>query len=134
MYLPNLVPKHAMRSYINTLFAIQCEDDVLPLFQTLYTVQNNSSLDLYYINPDTEFLLIPNQSEFIVASDLNQDDTAITPEDSDQLETLKLYELIEGNYVLYYEQDPINNTLWDVGEPTVDNFKFTLTLEEIVID
>jgi hypothetical protein len=134
MYLPNLVLKHAMRSYINTLFAIQCEDDVLPLFQTLYTVQNNSSLDLYYINPDTEFLLIPNQSEFNVASDLNQANAAITPEDSDQLETLQLYELIEGNYVLYYEQDPIDNALWDVGEPTVDNFKFTLTLEEIVID
>jgi hypothetical protein len=134
MYLPNLVLKHAMRSYINTLFAIQCEDDVLPLFQTLYTVQNNSSLDLYYINPDTEFLLIPNQSKFIVASDLNQDNAAISPEASDQLETLKLYELIEGNYVLYYEQDPIDNALWDVGEPTVDNFKFTLTLEEIVID
>ena len=122
--------------FIPLLFAIQCEDDVLsdPLFQTLYTVQNNSSLDLYYINPDTEFLLIPNQSKFIVASDLNQANTAITPEDSDQLETLKLYELIEGNYVLYYEQDPIDNALWDVGEPTVDNFKFTLTLEEIVID
>ena len=69
-----------------------------------------------------------------MASDLNQDNIAITPEDSDQLEILKLYELIEGNYVLYYEQDPINNALWDVGEPTVDNFKFTLTLEEIVID
>jgi hypothetical protein len=82
---------------------------VLPLFQTLYTVQNNSSLDLYYINPDTEFLLIPNQSEFNVASDLNQANTAITPEDSDQLETLKLYELIEGNYVLYFEQDLIDN-------------------------
>ena len=92
-----------MRSYINTLFAIQCEDDVLPLFQTLYTVQNNSSLDLYYSNPDTEFLLIPNQSEFNVASDLNQANAAITREDSDQLETLTLYELIEGNYVLYYE-------------------------------
>ena len=69
-----------------------------------------------------------------MASDLNQANAAITPEDSDQLETLKLYELIEGNYVLYYEQDPIDNALWDVGEPTVDNFKFTLILEEIVID
>ncbi len=119
---------------IPLLFAFQCEDDVLPDYQTLYAVKNNSSLDLYIKTPDDQFLLIPNQSEFIIASDINQDNVAISPEASDQLEMLQIYELIEGNYFLYYEQDPIDNLLWDIGEPMTNSFKFTFTLERIVID
>lgn len=86
------------------------------------------------MNNFNTFFNIPSQSSHILASDLNQETEAILPSNTFQFTDIKLYELIDGNYILRYEQNPINDSLWNLIEPSENRFNYTLIITDDLLD
>ena len=95
------------------LMAFQCEKD--PIYENIYTIQNNSSYEL---------ILITNEEEVIIEkpAEYNSEHTIVQVSDSYSLtqpsenivfNKIKLYrEDSNGNRFLTYEQEPILDELW----------------------
>lgn len=112
----------------------QCEDDLDSGFETSYIVQNNSSIDLFLLTEDNRFLEIPIQSDLLLGSDLNSETEPIAPAESFAFSRINLYKLDNGNYILVYVQDPLNNDLWNYSEPVINKFEYVLVITDELLD
>ena len=106
------------------LMSFQCEDDFENAgFETSYKIQNNSNVDLFYIDDSNQISQIPKQSSSIIGSTLNNETIAVMPTASLLFETIKLYASENGDYVLRYQQTPVDDELWVLSEPLENVFE-----------
>ena len=107
------------------LMSFQCEDDFENAgFETSYKIQNNSNVDLFYIDESNQISQIAKQSSSIIGSTLNNETIAVMPTASLLFETIKLYASENGDYVLRYQQTPVDDELWVLSEPLENVFEF----------
>lgn len=114
----------------------QCDDDDLSNsgFETQYIIQNDSSIDLILFTDGGGQLPVASQSDFRVASDLNNTTNPITPAESFIFSNIRLYKMVDANFILTYEQDPIDDTLWVFNEPTENRYEYKLVITDDLID
>lgn len=118
------------------IVATQCDDDDLSNsgFETQYIIQNDSSIDLILFTDGGGQLPVASQSDFRVASDLNNTTNPITPAESFIFSNIRLYKMVDANFILTYEQDPIDDTLWVFNEPTENRYEYKLVITDDLID
>jgi hypothetical protein len=116
------------------LLATTCEDDNSTGFETTYYIQNDASEDLFFLTEVNDFILIESQSTFQLGSDLNSETEAIPPTESFIFSEIKLYKMLDDNFILVYTQDPINNDLWLLNEPSENRFDYNLVITDELLD
>ncbi len=117
------------------LMSTQCEDDFDNAgFETSYLLQNDSSITLFLLDERDSFREVETQSTLTIGSDLNSETNPITPSESFVFSDIKLYKMEDENFILVYEQTPINNSLWEFNEPLVNRFEYTLIITDELID
>lgn len=116
--------------------ATTCEDDDASIsgFETQYIIQNDSSIDLILFTEGGGQLPVASQSDFRIASDLNATTDPITPSESFIFSNIKLYKMVDANFILAYEQNPIDDALWVFSEPTENRFEYKLIITDDLID
>ena len=117
------------------LMSFQCEDDFENAgFETSYKIQNNSNVDLFYIDESNQISQIAKQSSSIIGSTLNNETIAVMPTASLLFETIKLYASENGDYVLRYQQTHVDDELWVLSEPLENVFEYTLIITDQLLD
>lgn len=117
------------------IVATQCEDDdTYSGFETDYIIQNDSSIDLILFTEGGGQLPVASEAELRVASDLNQTTNAISPATSNIFGNIKLYKIENDNFILAYEQDPIDDDLWIYSEPSENRYQYKLIITDALID
>lgn len=116
------------------LMATQCDDDNDPLVSTEYYIQNDSSIDLTYLTDDaTEVLIESNTTQFIA---INTDNTSsIAPSENITFNNVTLYKPdTSGNLVIAYQQEPINDSLWELNEISDFDYIYTVIITDDLVD
>ncbi|WP_299123597.1 hypothetical protein [uncultured Winogradskyella sp.] len=117
------------------IVATQCDDDDLSSgFETEYIIQNDTSLDLILFTEGGGQLPVASQSDLSVASDLNQTTDPISPSESFIFSNIKLYKMENDNFILAYQQNPIDDNLWVLSEPSENRFQYKLIITDALID
>ncbi len=118
------------------IVATQCDDDNdgISGFETQYIIQNNSSIDLILFTEGGGQLPVASQSDFRVASDLNNTTDPITPSESFIFSNIKLYKMVDSNFILTYEQSPLDDVLWVFNEPNENRYEYKLIITDDLID
>jgi hypothetical protein len=116
------------------LLATQCDDDENSGFETTYILENSTSVDLYLLRPENRFLIIPSQSSESIGSELNSITEPIPPEDALVIQSIQLFERINGDFILRYEQNPLENDTWIFAETSINRFEYKLFITNPDID
>lgn len=117
------------------LMSTQCDDDFVDSgFETSYILQNDSSVDLFLLNSENRFVEIKSNATVAVGSTLNTETSPIAPSESLVFNTVKLYTVDNDNFILVYNQDPIDDGVWILSEPTVNRYEYTLLISDALID
>ena len=112
------------------LVAFQCDDDVDSGFETTYIIQNDSGTDLFFLNSQQRFIEVPSQSELSIGSSLKNEASPILPTEAFLFNDIKLYRSENDNFIINYSQDPIVDGLWNLTEPVVNRFEYTLIITD----
>ena len=90
------------------LMALQCEED--PIYDNIYTIQNNSSYDLIFITE--EEVIIESSTEYNIVQ-VSDSYSLITPSENIVFNEITLYrEDSNENRFVTYEQEPILDEFW----------------------
>lgn len=118
------------------IVATTCDDDsdINSGFETQYIIQNDSSIDLILFTEAGGQLPVASQSEFRVASDLNNTTDPITPSESFVFSNIKLYKMVDSDFILTYVQNPIDDALWVFNEPSENRFEYRLIITDDLLD
>ena len=116
------------------LFSFQCEDDDLSGFETSYMIQNNTNSTLFYLNAESRLVEIAQQSSLLIRSDLNNETLPIPPSENIELSSIQLYKNVASDFILSYEQTPIDDAFWAFEETSENRFEYTLELTESLLD
>lgn len=119
------------------LVATTCEDDDISPnsgFETDYIIQNDSSIDLILFTEGGGQLPVASQADLRVTSDINSTTNPITPSQTFIFSNIKLYKIENGDFILAYEQDPIDDTLWVFNEPTENRYEYRLIITDALLD
>ncbi|WP_445383076.1 hypothetical protein [Robiginitalea sp. IMCC43444] len=113
------------------LMAMQCDDDYDNSgFVTTYLIQNEAGTDLYFLSDSGNFTLIPDQSQLDIGSELNPETQAIPPSQNPSISQIRLYQMENQDFILVYEQNPLDDGLWEFDEPSQNRFEYTLRITE----
>lgn len=113
------------------LLATQCDDDENSGFETTYILENSTNVDLYLLRPENRFLKIPGQSSESIGSELNSITEPIPPEDARVIQSIQLFERVNEDFILIYEQDPLDNEAWTFTETSINRFEYTLVINDM---
>ncbi|WP_400077934.1 hypothetical protein [Winogradskyella sp. R77965] len=117
------------------IVATQCEDDDINSgFETEYIIQNDSSIDLILFSESNMQFPIDSQSNLVVGSNLNQITEPILPTESFVFNNIKLYKMVDDNFILAYGQDPIDDNLWVFNEPSENRYVYKLIITDNSLD
>jgi hypothetical protein len=116
------------------LVAFQCDDDLSSGFETTYIIQNDSSIDLYFLDNQDRFIELPGQSELSIGSALKNEASPLLPSESFVFNDIRLYRSENGNFILSYQQDPVEDGLWSLTEPSINRFEYTLVITGADLD
>lgn len=117
------------------LMATTCEDDFDNSgFETTYFIKNDSSTDLFILSDGDRLIAVGAQSTLSIGSDLSAATEPIVPSESSIFSEIKLYKMENEDFILVYGQNPINDSLWEFDEPTVNRYEFTLLITAGIID
>ncbi|EDP69644.1 hypothetical protein FBALC1_05648 [Flavobacteriales bacterium ALC-1] len=117
------------------LVATTCEDDdVNSGFESHYIIQNDSSTDLILFTEGGGQLSVVSQTELFVASDFNNTTDPISPSESAIFNNIKLYKVVGENFILVYNQSPIDDSLWVFNEPSGNRFEYRLVITDELVD
>jgi len=117
------------------IVATQCEEDELSSgFQTEYIIQNDSNTNLILFREGFEQVVIESTSNYQLGSELNQTTNEIAPSESLVFNSVKLYIEENENFILIYNQDPIDDSLWEFSEPSENRFTYRLTITDANLD
>ncbi|MCA0132133.1 hypothetical protein [Winogradskyella alexanderae] len=126
--------KHILLLLLPLFLAMQCEDDITTGFETTYIIDNTTNSDLLLLNDSGSFIDIPSQSLTTIGSTLNSEANAVAPSEAFVFNTIKLYRNENDNFIYVYEQDPLEDDLWELDEPTVNRFEYKLIITEDLIN
>ncbi|MCX2718032.1 hypothetical protein [Lentiprolixibacter aurantiacus] len=113
------------------LVAFQCDDDVDTGFETTYIIRNDSSTDLYFLDSQERFVGLPGQSELSIGSALKNEASPLLPSESFVFNDIRLYRSENGNFILSYQQDPVEDEIWSLTEPSINRFEYTLVITDV---
>ncbi|MEN8884844.1 MAG: hypothetical protein ABF246_00485 [Winogradskyella sp.] len=117
------------------IVATQCEEDELSSgFQTEYIIQNDSNTNFILFREGFEQVVIESASNYQLGSELNQTTNEIAPSESFVFNSVKLYIEENENFILIYNQDPIDDSLWEFSEPSENRFTYILTITDANLD
>ena len=117
------------------IVATTCDDDDLSSgFQTEYFIQNDSSIDLIWFIEGGEQRPVASESDISIGSELNQTTNSILPSASFAVNNVKLYNMDTDDFILVYEQDPIDDALWLLTEPSENRFEYRLIVTDELLD
>ena len=116
------------------LLATQCEDEENIGFETNYIIENQTGIDLYLLRPENRFLKIPGQSSEFIGSDLNSDTEPIPPEETTVIEGIQLFERVNEDFILRYDQNPLDNEQWIFEETEINRFEYRLLINSALLD
>ena len=117
------------------LVSFQCEDDIVDSgFETIYLISNESALDLYSLNENEQFVQINSMDEITLGSILNPETSPISPSESLLFSNIRLYRVENGDFILVYTQDPLDDALWTFAEPQENRYEYTLTITDASLD
>lgn len=117
------------------IVATTCEDDDLNSgFETEYIIQNNSSINLILITELDTQITIESKTSYNFNSALNQTTDSISPSESFIFSNIKLYKAENGNFILVYDQDPIDDGLWIFSEPSENRYQYDLVITDDLIN
>ncbi|MFK7833530.1 MAG: hypothetical protein AB8B52_09655 [Winogradskyella sp.] len=117
------------------IVATTCEDDDINSgFETEYFIQNDSSIDLVLFTEGGGQLPVPSEGELRVSGDLNQDAEPISPSESFIFSNIKLYKMDNEDFVLAYEQSPLDDALWIFSETSENRFAYRLIITDALLD
>ena len=115
--------------------ATTCADDFDNSgFETTYFIKNDSSTDLFILSDGDRLIAVGAQSTLSIGSDLSAATEPIVPSESSIFSEIKLYKMENEDFILVYGQNPINDSLWEFDEPTVNRYEFTLLITAGIID
>lgn len=126
--------KKLLLLFVPLLLAFQCDEEELTGFETNYILQNDTSIDLFYLSENDNFIAVENQSRFSIGSSLNPVTSPISPTDSGLFSTIKLYALNVADYILVFSQDPIDDASWTFSEPETSRFEYRLIITDSTLD
>ncbi|UWX53795.1 hypothetical protein NYZ99_11655 [Maribacter litopenaei] len=96
---------------------MQCESNDEPAFSSEFYVQNNSSVDLIWLNADAEEITVESQSEQFLGVSTNLD-SFIPPSKTTAFDAITLYRKEEtGVLTILYEQRPVVDDQWIFTTP-----------------
>lgn len=113
------------------LLATQCDDDENSGFETTYIIENSTDVDLYLLRRENRFLIIPGQSSESIGSELNSITEPIPPEEAQVIQSIQLFERVNEDFILVYEQDPLDNETWSFMETSINRFEYTLVINDM---
>ena len=108
------------------MMSIDCDRYEYSGFTTTYIIVNESPDDIFYLD-NSHFSLIKSSSELTIGSMLNDETEIILP--SEYFQEIKIYKLINDDYILFYEQNPIDNNSWKSSEISENNFECKLIFD-----
>lgn len=115
--------------------ATQCEDDFDNTgFETQYLLRNTTELNLFYLSPSGSLIDFEAQSILNIANDLNPDTEPIPPSQTFIFDEIRLFNQINGDFILVYEQSPLNDDLWSFKEPSMNRFEYELIITDDLIE
>ncbi|NAS13863.1 hypothetical protein [Poritiphilus flavus] len=117
------------------LVSFQCEDDLDNSgFETTYLLQNESGIDLILLSNGNSLVDLESQSEVSIGSTLNSVTEPVVPSESLIFEDIKLYRTDGDDFILVYDQEPLDDALWIFNEPSVNRYEYTLVITDDLID
>ena len=116
------------------LVAMQCEDDINSGYETIYILENTTATNLLLLNDSGSFIDVNSGSETTIGSTLNSETSAILPSEAFIFSAVKLYVNDNDNFILVYDQDPLNDELWTLDEPEMNRFEYKLVITEDLIN
>ena len=117
------------------ILATTCEDDDINSgFETEYVLENDSSIDLILSNEGGGQTAIPSESEISIGRDLNPTTNAIVPSESFVFTSIKVYKIVNDDFILVYVQKPIQDNLWTFNEPSENRYEYKLTITDELLD
>ena len=117
------------------LVATTCDDDeVNSGFESQYIIQNNSNTDLILFTEGGGQLPVASQAELLITTDLNNIAEPISPAESGIFSNIKLYEMANENFILVYNQSPIDDSAWTFNEPSENRFEYRLIITDDLVD
>ncbi|MEM8928560.1 MAG: hypothetical protein AAGC45_10180 [Bacteroidota bacterium] len=116
------------------LFAFQCEEDDLSGFETSYFIQNETNTSLFFFGFENRLIEIDAQTAVLFRSDLNSETLPIRPSETIEFSTIQLFKNVDSDFILSYEQAPIDDNLWLFEEPSENRFEYTLVVTDELID
>jgi hypothetical protein len=115
------------------LMATQCDEGVDPLFATELFIQNDSSVDLTYLMQDATEVVIESNLLKPIAYNTNTTESSVLPSESDTFDSSTLFkEEASGSMVRAYQQDLINNELWELNESGSFDFEYSLIIIDLL--
>jgi len=116
------------------LMATQCDEDDDPLNATEYFITNNSSISLTYLTPDANEILIESgSSQFIAIA--SHDSNNVLPSQSIAFDSVTLFKRNNENMLTTaYEQNPINDQLWELQELSSFSFEYYLEITDDLLE
>ena len=104
--------KLALLFLLPLLLSMQCDSNDGLAYSTEFYVQNNSSVDLIWLNADEEEITIESQSEQFLGVSTDMD-SFVLPSKTAAFNAITLYKKEEtGVLVILYEQRPIVDNQW----------------------
>ncbi|RRQ48113.1 hypothetical protein DZC72_10310 [Maribacter algicola] len=94
------------------LFSFQCEDEIDPLYSSEFYIQNNSSIQLIWLNVDMEEIPIESMSDQFIGVSTDKD-FLVPPSKTLAFNAITLYKKERsGDLTMVYLQRPIEDNLW----------------------
>jgi hypothetical protein len=119
LYLLFLVP---------LLLSTQCESDDEPVLRTEFYIQNDSSSDLLWITDKAEEITIQSKTEQFIAA-ASDEVVFIKPSENIAFDSVLLFRREEnGSFTKVYEQQPIEDELWEFEGFSEYEGVYTLTI------
>lgn len=126
--------KYSYLLLLPLLVAMQCEDDINSGFETIYIIENTTATNLLLLNDSGSFIDVNSGSETTIGSTLNSETSAILPSEAFIFSAVKLYVNDNNNFILVYDQDPLNDELWTLDETEMNRFEYKLVITEDLIN
>ncbi|MEO0571019.1 MAG: hypothetical protein AAF039_04890 [Bacteroidota bacterium] len=116
------------------LFSFQCEEDDLSGFETSYFIQNETDIPLFFFGFQDRLIEIDSQTSVLFRSDLNSETLPIRPSENIEFSAIQLFKNVDSDFIVTYEQIPIDNSLWIFSEPSENRFEYILVITDELID
>ena len=105
--------------------------------ESRYQLQNDSAIDLFLLT-ESGFQELARQSLTVIGSEYNSTTgERIPPSETILFSNIELYEKEGANYIQVYEQEPVEDALWNLEESSEDGYElyeYTLRISNNSLD